>query len=99
VLKLIKVDRIQHAADPVNNVVEAVEHDAYLLFHHPFGVIALLRERPRVAFDQHRKLADHGFGNAAGARLADQKVRSTHQAMDLLGKTDDVDGDAPGPAT
>src|SRR5260370_28885240 len=76
-----KSNWVEHALHSVHYIFETLQYDAYTFLLHPLRVVAFLRERPGVAFDQHRELADHGFSDASWAGLADQKIRCAHQPM------------------
>ena len=62
---------VEHALHSVHYIFKTLQYDAYALLLYPLRVVALLRERPGVAFDQHRELANHGFRNAARAGFSD----------------------------
>ena len=58
-----------------------------------------MRKRPRIAFDQHWEFPDHGFRNAAGAGLADQKICGMHQFVHFLCEANNVYGHFPRAST
>src|ERR1700728_294549 len=57
---------------------EAGKNHADLFFHDPCGVVALLRQRPRIALHDHRQLLGQRLADATGSRLADEKIRELH---------------------
>src|SRR5262249_7830351 len=63
--KYFKLAGAQHPLYAANHFLEAVQHDANLLLLHPLRVVAFLRQRPRIAFNQHWQLADHRFRDAS----------------------------------
>ncbi len=50
----------------------------------PFGVVALLRQRPGVAFDDHWQLHRHRFADASRPRLANEEIGKRHVVGHLL---------------
>jgi len=72
------------------HIFEAIQDNPDAFFLHPLGIVALLRKRPGVALNKHRKFANHGFRDASRAGFANQKIRRAHQLMNFFRETDDV---------
>ena len=45
--------RLEHLPNSGDHLSKTFQHDANMLLFDPLCVIALLRKRPRIAFDQH----------------------------------------------
>src|SRR5712692_11388222 len=86
---------LEHTLHAIRYIFEGLQYNAYTLLLHPLRVVALLRERPGIALDEDRQLADHGFRNAPWTGLADQKIRCVHQPMHFFGETDNVHRQLP----
>src|SRR6266568_1910021 len=87
--------RLQHLFHAADHVPKTLQHDANVFLFHPLRVVALLRQRPGIAFDQHGKPPDHGLRDASRSGLANQKISRAHQAMHFFRKPDNVYGHLP----
>jgi hypothetical protein len=76
------------------DVLEGVEHDPGAVLLHPIRVVALLRHGPGVSHHDHGQALLDRFADAAGTRLADEKIAQLHEITDLRGKPDDGSGRA-----
>ena len=62
---------------------KAAEHQADLLLLDPIRVVPLVRHGPGISLHDDRQALDQRLADAAGARLADEKVGQFHIERNL----------------
>ena len=81
--------RFDHSCHCILDFSKTVQHDSHFIFHNPLGVVALLWQRPGIAFDDHRQFHVNRFADAARARLANKKIGEMHITVHVGGETFD----------
>ena len=74
----------QELGHSVAHTAEIRDHDTGPVLADPFGVVPLLRQRPRVTLDDHRQAHRDCLADAPRPRLADEEIREPHVVRDLL---------------
>lgn len=69
----------------------AADHHSDLLFDDPIRVVALVRQRPRIAFHNHRQPHGQRFADTARAGLANEEIGESHVKGDLGSEALQVD--------
>src|SRR5215469_2751468 len=82
--------RLQQLLDCRDDFAEAFQRQPYISLCDPLCVVPLLRQRPSIALRNHWQLHRKRFGEAAGPRLADEKIGQVHVIGNLRGKSFDV---------
>ena len=84
-----EVGRLDDLRDCAFDFTKITKHDSYFVFQNPLRVIALLGQRPGIAFDDYGQLHLNGLADATRSGLADKKIGEMHITVHVGGETFD----------
>ena len=84
--KARQISPFQQFLDRRGDLMRAPYHEPQMLFQNPLRVIAFLRERPGVAFDDDWQPHGHCFADASRPGLAHKEIGEGHVERHLVGK-------------